>query len=184
MYGEVRPINAQMVMQLYGAAAHQDCSEMMIATNGRVLDDARRVASKLGVEIRHVPAPGPSTLAEAPGQTEQRALDFDRLWEKHVMPLAGHVLTRSNGTTNEILDVGWTGITRRTSNGSIGTIDIEIFRWTVERLLHGEVVLREEINAQYPKRASSGVMLVLSALPPITRVRVGGKTGLRMREPI
>jgi restriction system protein len=57
MYGEMRPINAQMVMHLYGAAAYQDCSEMMIATNGRVLDDARQVAAKLGVEIRHVPAP-------------------------------------------------------------------------------------------------------------------------------
>lgn len=182
MYGEARPINAQMVMHLYGAAVYQDCSEMMIATNGRVLDDARRVADKLAVQIRHVPVPVPATDRLAPGHAEQSEFDFDRLWEEHVMPLAGQVLTRSNGTTNEVLAVDWTGITRRTSNGSIGTIDIEIFRWTVERLLDGEVVLRQEINDQYPKRASSGVMLVLSGLPPFTTVKVGGKTGLRMRE--
>ena len=181
MYGEVRPINAQMVMQLYGAAAHQDCSEMMIATNGRVLDDARRVADKLGVGIRHIPVPARGIRRLTHGNGEQAALDFDRLWVEQVMPLAGQVLTRSNGMSNEILAVDWTGITRRTSNGSIGTIDIEIFRWTMERLLNGDVVLREEINDQYPKRASSGVMLVLSALPLFMTVKVSGKTGLRMR---
>ena len=182
MYGTGRPINTQMVMQLHGAAAYQDCAEMMIATNGRVLDDARRVAEKVGVEIRHVPVPTPGTRRATPEPGERTALDFDRLWEDQVMPFAGQVLTRPNGTTNEILTVDWTGITRRTSNGSIGTIDIEIFRWTVERLLDGDVVLREEINDQYPKRASSGVMLVLSTLPLFTTVKVSGKTGLRMRE--
>lgn len=183
MYGDGRPINAQMVMQLHGAAAYQNCGEMMIATNGRVLDDARRVAEKLQVEIRQVPVPAPGTQRVTPEPGERTALDFDRLWEEQVMPLAGQVLTRSNGTTNEILAVDWTGITRRTTNGSIGRIDIEIFRWAVERLLDGEVVLREEINDQYPKRASSGVLLVLSALPLFTTVKVSGKTGLRMEEP-
>jgi restriction system protein len=182
MYGAGRPINTQMVMQLHGAAAYQDCPDMMIATNGRVLDDARRVAKKVGVEIRYVPVSAPGARRVSRGHGERTALDFDRVWEEQVMPLAGQVLTRSNGTTNEILAVDWTGITRRTSNGSIGTIDIEIFRWTVERLLRGEVVLREGVNDQYPKRASSGVMLVLSALPPFATVKVGGRTGLRMRE--
>ncbi len=148
MYGDGRPINAQMVMQLHGAAAHQNCGEMMIATNGRVLDDARRVAEKLQVEIRQVPVPVPGTRRVTPEPGERTALEFDRLWEEQVMPLAGQVLTRSNGSTNEILGVDWTGIIRRTSNGSIGRIDIEIFRWTVERLLDGEVVLRQEINNQ------------------------------------
>ena len=157
---------------------------MMIATNGRVLDDARRVAAKLGVEIRYVPVPASVAQRVNPGPAEQSELNFDRVWEEQVMPLAGQVLTRANGTTNKILAVDWTGITRRTSHGSIGMIDIEIFRWTVERLLKGEVVLREEINDQYPKRASSGVVLVLSALPLFTTVKVGGKSGLRIREAI
>lgn len=183
MYGQGRPINAQMVMQLYGAAAYQDCSEMMIATDGRVLDDARRVAEKLGVEIQHVPVPASSTprVASTPG--DLKGSDFDRIWAEQVMPLAGRELTRANGTTNKILAVDWTGITRRTSTGAIGKIDVEIFRWAVERLLGGEIVLREDINAQYSKRASSGVMLVLSALPIFTTLNVDGRTGLRVQEP-
>lgn len=40
--GSNRPVNAQVVMELYGAAAYADCAIAMIATDGRVLPDAER----------------------------------------------------------------------------------------------------------------------------------------------
>ena len=184
MYGAAgRPINAQMVMHLYGAAAYRDCSEAMLVTDGRVLEDARKVAAKLGVEIRYEPAPtsGPDGGEVAAKSRRDGPWTFDRVWQEQVMPLAGRVLERGDGSTNEIISVDWSGLTRRTSNGSVQTIDIEIFRWTIERLLEGETVLREEINAQYPKRASSGIVLVLESLPMFEGVRRGRKKGLRLR---
>lgn len=49
MYGESsRKINRQMIFELYGAAAYADCNKAIIATNGRVLDDAREVAENWG----------------------------------------------------------------------------------------------------------------------------------------
>jgi hypothetical protein len=72
------------------------------------------------------------------------------------------------------------GLVRRTSGGALQRIEIEIFRWVIERLLRGDTVLRDEINAQYAGRASSGIVLVLASLPMFESVKVGGKRGLRL----
>jgi len=48
-------------------------------------------------------------------------------------------------------------------------------------LLAGEVVFRDEINAQYPKRASSGIVLVLGSLRMFEIVKVRLKKGIRLR---
>lgn len=184
MYGTSgRPVNAQTVMQLHGAASYQDCTEAMLVTNGRVLEDARRVAAKLGIELRHVPIPEPGAVGEhsvSSGPAGVRGT-FDGIWEEHVMPLVGQVLIRPDGSTNEILSVDWSGLKRKSSTGSAQMIDIEIFRWAIERMLNGETVLRDEINAQYPKRASSGIVLVLGSLPMFEAASVGSKRGLRLR---
>jgi len=185
MYGGTgRAVNAQIVMQLFGAAKYQDCTDVMLVTNGRVLDEAEQVANKLGIVIRQIPTPG-GELPHRPsavGVVDQGRWTFDRVWKEQVMPLAGEVLARPDGSTNEVLAVDWGGLTRRTSNGAVQTIDIEIFRWAIERLLGGEVVLREEINDQYPKRASSGVVLILGTLKIFDLVRVDSKKGLRLRD--
>jgi len=185
MYGNGRPVNAQIVMQLHGAAAYQDCTEVMVVTNGRVLDDVRQVAKKLGIRLWHVPISdeGVREAGAQAGPDDDRAWDFDRVWEDYVMPLTGKMLVRSNGSTNEILSVDWSGLTRKSSNGRVGRIEIEIFRWTITRLLDGEVVLRKQINDQYQKRASSGIVLILGSLPMFEIVKVAAKQGLRWMDP-
>ena len=57
MYGGGRPVNRQMVTQLSGDARLQDCTEAMLVTDGRLLDDAVSAARKLDIEIRYVPVP-------------------------------------------------------------------------------------------------------------------------------
>jgi restriction system protein len=183
MYGGGRPVNRQMVTQLSGDALLQDCTEAMLVTDGRLLDDAMTAAKKLDIEIRYVPVPN-SAANEIGGPLDVDTTDestFDGIWAGHVMALVGEVLERPGGSTNQVLAVDWTGLKRRSSTGSVGTIDIEIFRWTVEQLLNGHVVLRDEINAQYPKRASSGVVLILGSLPMFETVKVGSKQGLRLK---
>jgi hypothetical protein len=93
------------------------------------------------------------------------------------------VSTQSQAHVNEILQVDEGGLTRRTSTGARQRIDIEIFRWTIERLLSGDTVLREEINQHYQRRASSGVLAVLCALPLFEPVTLGRSKGVRMRRP-
>jgi restriction system protein len=53
--GANRRVAEPEVMQLYGAAAYADCSKAMMVTDSEVLEPARRIAEKLGIEIRPVP---------------------------------------------------------------------------------------------------------------------------------
>ena len=65
----------------------------------------------------------------------------------------------------------WSGVERITSKGNQGVIGIEIFRWTVEKLLADGHVTRDEINQNYAGRASSGVVLILSHVPHFERTQ-------------
>ena len=182
MYGGSRPINEATVMLTHGAAAFAECTRCMIATNGRVLADAAAVAAKLNVEIRAVPA-FPQLVN---GSTQRNRADtepptFGSIWSQHVEALTGRTLHRENGRSNTILSVDGGGLISRTSNGQRHRIDIEVFRWTIERLLCGETVLREEINAQCIGRVSSGVILILSSLPIFELTNHAGKQGLMLR---
>jgi restriction system protein len=85
--------------------------------------------------------------------------------ETSIVPLEGTRLAREDGKTNEIVRVDWSGIQRLTSKGNTGFIKIEIFRRVIDRLLAGETVSRAWINDEYPGRASSGIVLILSQVP-------------------
>jgi Restriction endonuclease len=179
-----RPVNAEVVMLTYGACAYADCTACMIVTDGRVLKDAERVAAKLDVEIRAIPATAPANDdAAGPYEGTGDRQSFGRIWSEDVTALAGRTLHRANGRSNHILAVDTAGVVRRTSNGKTQRIDIEVFRWAIDRLLSGEAILREDINAHCLGRASSGVMLILSELPMFEPITQGRKQGLRMRPP-
>ena len=174
--GANRAINAECVMVTYAACAYFDCEQRMVATDARVLPDAEAVAKKLGVEIWPVPAHWPSGVEPV----ELSELSFGRIWSQDVAGLEGTILRREDGSKNVIVTVDAAKLVRRTSNGKTQPIKVEIFRWAIERLLAGETVLREEINDYCGGRASSGVLLILSALPHFEPTTVGRKKGLRL----
>lgn len=161
--GSTRPVNRAQVMELCGAAAYFDCTRAIVATDGRVMPDAMAVATKLGIDILNVPA---QPIAMAVGRDAAHTPSkFDQLWERYIMPLAGTTLTWADGTSNTIVAVTWAGLERVTSNGRRQLIKIEIFRLAVQRVLAEGAISRTEINAMYPGRASSGVVLILSQIP-------------------
>lgn len=171
-----KAINTECVMVTYAACAYFDCTRRMIATDTRIRPDAEEVASKLDVEVRHITPYWPPDLSR-PSLPDD---SFGEIWSEHVAALTGQILKRANGSTNEILAVDETGITRRTSNGKLQHIKADVFRWTIERLIAGETVLREDINDHGGGRASSGVLLILAALPQFELATLNGKQGLRV----
>jgi Restriction endonuclease len=178
--GANRALNAECVMVTYAACTYFDCEQRMVATDAKVLGDAEAVAKKLGVEIWHVPAEWPADV----GPVQPRGLSFGTIWSNDIPSLRGEPLRRDDGSTNEIISVDAAYLVRRTSNGKTQQIKAETFRWAVDQLLAGETVLREEINDHCVGRASSGVLLILSALPYFERTTVGRKEGLRLaRDP-
>lgn len=184
MYGSARrSVGVPAVMQTYGAAAYADCPAAMIVVDGQVLPQARAVAEKLGIAIRVIPAASMAALGSprSRGGLAVAQVTFGEIWKEAVIPLEGSTLTRTNGKTNEVLRVDNAGLLRRTSTGRTQLIEIEIFRWVIEKLLLGDVVTRDEINHQCPGRASSGIMLVLSELPMVETTKVGAKQAVRLR---
>jgi|TARA_B100001964_G_scaffold67669_1_gene76887 restriction system protein len=153
-----RKINRQMVMEFYGAKDFFNCNKGIIVTNGEIIQNAKDVADKLGVEILFI-----YPQSHVPKNNSQ----FDEIWENYVMPLEGKTIARKNGKINKILEVNWGGINRITSNGNQQKIDIEIFKKTINHLFENGSITRQEINDEYSKRASSGIVLILSQLPMI-----------------
>ncbi|HZK07229.1 MAG TPA: restriction endonuclease [Bacteroidales bacterium] len=163
MYGSTtRKINRQMVMELHGAKDYFDCTKAIIATDGALLSDAIEVADKLKIEILFI-----DNLTRIASKTETKTNDktFESIWEKYIIPLTGTTITRENGKANKIIKADWSGVERLTSRGNKGTIKIEIFKQTVNKLLTDGYITRDEINQNYPGRASSGIVLILSQVP-------------------
>jgi Restriction endonuclease len=166
--GSTRRVGRECLLQLHGAAAYFDCTGALLATDGLLTEEAILVARKLHVRVMTVPAAtGHSTPCHA-----TRAVDFDRIWEQYVMPLAGRTLTRSGGSSNGVIAVDWVGLERITSSGARQFIPVEIFRFAIERVLRDGAITRDEINQHYPGRGSSGITLVLAQVPLF---EVGGR---------
>ena len=158
MYGgSTRPINRQMVMELHGAKDYFDCTKAIIATNGRMIDNALEVTNKLRIEILNVPA---IRTSNKPKRTTKQN-SFENIWEKYVMPLEGKTIKRPDGKTNKIVKIDWSGIQRITSNGKPQRIKIEIFKKTINHPLKNGTITRSYINEEYKDRASSGIVLIL-----------------------
>jgi restriction system protein len=158
MYGDSsRKINRQMIMELYGAKDYFDCEKGIIVTNGLIIDNAKEVADKLGIEVLFL---SPTNIDYNSDKTE-----FDEIWENHIRPLEGKTIYRKNGKTNKIIRVDSGCIERETSNGNRQKIDFEIFKKTINHLLTFGSITRQQINEEYSKRASSGIVLILSQLP-------------------
>lgn len=114
MYGRRRPVNSQIVRELYGAAAYKDCTAFMIATDGRVAPDARATAHKLGVEIRQIPRVAAASSADDGLPAAAKDLTFDTVWDDHIAALEGTTLVRSDGSRIKMLIVDGGGIVRLT----------------------------------------------------------------------
>lgn len=159
--GSNRKINKQAIMELHGAKDFFNCTKAVMATDGILLQTATTVAEKIKIEILHIDINQSLPLSK----TNIHGKTFDDIWEKYIIPLEGKTLTRKNGDTNQILKADWGGIQRITSNGREGKIKIEIFKYSINKLLTDGFVTRDEINQNYTGRASSGVVLVLSQIP-------------------
>jgi restriction system protein len=181
MYGGVRPVNLRQILELHGAAALNGCTGAVIATDGVLAPDAEVAATRLGIrtlipgvapEGSAQPATKPKTAKLELGTPSATGLMFDDIWRDSVVPLAGCVLTRSDGSINQIVSVDWGGVLRITSNGRRQKIPIEIFRWVIEQVLSSGSVTRDAINSKHEGRASSGIALILAQVP---QFQVGGR---------
>jgi len=160
MFGNTaRKINRKMVMELQGAKDYFDCDYAVFVTDGEILRDAKEVSEKLGIDIVYLPTDNSISF------NYKNELNFDMIWKNYIIPLQGKTIYRENGESNVITKVDWGGLERVTSNNKTQTINIEIFKQTINHLIEYGCITRKKINEEYSKRASSGIVLILSQVP-------------------
>lgn len=184
MYGNSRKVNRSAIMELHGSKDYFGCNKAILVTNGEIMPDAIEVANRLQIDLQIIDCPGESNEVEksvfnlsepqkCQGIESQETIissideeyTFDSIWEKYIMPLKGKTLYNSKGGKNTITNVDWAKVTRITSTEKTGKIDIEPFKDAVKILLEKGEITRDYINQNYAKRASSGIVLILSQVP-------------------
>jgi SpoVK/Ycf46/Vps4 family AAA+-type ATPase len=155
-------INDQQIMKPHSTKDF-DCTSDVIATDEKLLTADLEIANKLGIDIPKISADVNHQLV--PDSVDEDVQNFGYIWAIFIRPLVDHTIKNENGTTNRIVRVDNSGVERITSNGHNQKINIEIFKWTINRLLTTGEVTRDEINQKYPVRVSSAVVLILSQVP-------------------
>lgn len=108
--------------------------------------------------------------------------NFEQIWDKYIVPLKGQTLCGHSGQLNKIVNVDMSGLERISKNGKLSKIPIHVFKDVVETLIKEGKLSRSAINANYPIRASSAIVLILSQVPlfaleenPLTLIYDGHK---------
>ncbi len=163
MYGNSRRINRKAIMELYGAKVYFDCTSAKIVTDGVLLEDAKKVADKLNIEI--IQLEPNSDFIHVEENNESYAACFYIDWNTYIKPLVGKTLFNTQNKPNKIISVTNAEIIRETENGKISKISMEIFREAYFHIKENGEITRDYINQNYVGRASSGIILILSQIP-------------------
>lgn len=167
-----RKVNRDVFLKLYGSQHFFDCTRAIVATDGKVMDDAVEVAKKLGIEIFSVDTKkiekcrpdNQSTVNDAITEDNRLYPDFSLIWDNFIRPLEGKTLFNSRGP-NRILEVNNTALIRSSINDISGEINRDYFKLAYEYLTKKGSVTRDYINQQIDKGCSSIIFLVLAQLP-------------------
>lgn len=170
MYGNSsRKVNRKCLMELHGVKDYYECTKAVLATDGLLMPDAVQVAKKLKIKI--INPISDKLRVDVPISVTSKERLFDAIWRDFIIPLQGKTLYRSNGDSNKILSVSWSDIVRVSSNGRSSSIGIEIFKDAVKYLEINGSITRDYINQNYDRRASSGIVLILSQVPIFSLTR-------------
>lgn len=167
-----RKVNRDVFLKLYGSQHFFDCTKAIVATDGKIMDDAVEVAKKLGIEILSVDTKNIEkyrpdnqfTVNDAITEDNRLYPDFSLIWDNFIRPLEGKTLFNSRGS-NRILEVNNTALIRSSINGRKSKIDYDDFKLAYEYLAKKGSVTRDYINQQIDKRCSSIIFFVLAQVP-------------------
>lgn len=164
MYGKTsRKINRKCIMELHGVKDYFECTKAILSTDGELMPDAIEVAKKLRIEIIN-PLTDSLYTSKSPNTIQLHSF-FDKVWKDYIIPLEGQSVFRENGDSNKIVKVDWAHVQRISSKGKKSNIEIDIFKQTINHLEKHGSITRDHINQNYDKRASSGIVLILSQVP-------------------
>lgn len=163
-YGNCRTrISRKDVMELYGAMAFFDCSFAKLVYNGKMNDDAKKVAEKLNIECIYKDQE--LTLFSNNKISTTIPYSFEECWKMFVQPLKGQqIRTKSNGTYT-IRDVTNDRITYINTNGKEHKVKVDLFKWTFDKVLKCGIVHGKAIRDEFKTTHSSLVVAIFNLIP-------------------
>lgn len=163
-YGNCRTsISRKDVMELYGAMAFFDCDFAKIVYNGRMNDDAKLVAEKLGIECIVKEQDLKISLPENIAQIIPDS--FYDCWHKYIAPLKEREIETKSNMKYLICDVSDDRIVYQNTKGKLNKVKIDLFKWVFDRLMSSGIVYGKSIRDEFKTTHSSLVVALFAYIP-------------------
>lgn len=173
MYGTSRTrMSRKDVMELYGVMAYFDCQGAFFIYSGKVGEDARRVAEKLGIALYCTD--GMELDSPETDEYLSEGIDFASVWENYVKPLEGREVITLSGVRYRITEVTDGAIRYVNSSGKHHLDRIDYFKWMIDRMNRCGEAYAIDLRNEFKMQSSSFVTAVLGAIP-LFRVEPGRK---------
>lgn len=156
-------VSRKDIMELYGAMAFFDCSFAKLVYNGKMNDDAKKVAEKLNIECIYKE----QELAIF-GDNKRSAIipySFEECWKKFVQPLENQDIKTKGNKIYTICNVTNDRITYRNTNGKENKVKVDLFKWTFDKVLNCGIVHGKAIRDEFKTTHSSLVVAIFNLIP-------------------
>lgn len=160
MYGDCKTkITRSMMMELFGVMHYFDCQGAMLIYNGGIMDDAVKVANKLGIQLIYLDQ---HQLEQLLPEADINVPDdvFGKIWDE-IHQLEGQTIHKSPETFYHIVKVTDGDITYTNKNGKRHRESFDLFRRIIARVFSLGSVEQCQLRGEFGTYASAFVTTVL-----------------------
>lgn len=164
MYGDCKTkINRSMMMELYGVMHYFDCQGAILIYNGGIMDDAKQVAEKLGIQLVYLDQ---HQLEQLLPETDTNVPDdvFSIIWDE-IRQLEGQTIHKSSDTFYHILKVTDGDITYTNRGGKRHRESADLFRRITSRIWSLGCIEQCQMRGEYGTKASAFITTVFANIP-------------------
>ena len=164
MYGDCKTkITRSMMMELYGVMHYFDCQGAMLIYNGGIMDDAIKVAEKLGIQLIYLDQ---HQLEQFLHESDADVSDdvFSKIWDE-IRQLEGQTIHKGPNTFYHILKVTDGDITYTNKSGKRHRESADLFRRITSRIWVIGSIEQCQMRGEYGTKASAFITTIYANIP-------------------
>ena len=164
MYGDCKTkITRSMMMEVFGVMHYFDCQGAMLIYNGGIMDDAVKVADKLGIQLIYLDQ---HQLEQLLPEADANVPDdvFDKIWDE-IHQLEGQTIHKSPDTFYHVLKVTDGDITYTNKGGKRHRESAELFRRITSRIWSYGSIEQCQMRGKFGTKASAFITTVFANIP-------------------
>ena len=162
MYGDCKTsITRRMMMELYGVMHYFDCQGAIMIYNGHIMEDAVKVADKLGIELIYLD----QHLMNEEIEVEDLQKDvFESIWSD-IRQLQGNRINNSTGKSYQIINVSDGEIVYVNEAGKRHRESRDLFKRIVAHIQRFGYIEQTQLRGEFDTRASAFISTVFANIP-------------------